>query len=418
MNKVAVSIVALLLCTVTFSQKAETEKKKVVMTFPKSDFFKNIKTYNIVIQGDDSWNKKLADEKTNTFENNVIKNKIEDYTRKDEENPDIKVLIGMHGSSHKSGANNTKSLEGDLRYLVLGKNNEIIYEYGKPSVMHNSNLDGNFVKSISTDLNDLAYRYLSSNNILLESKEIRIEYGVFEKVNDFSELLDYNSKTTEFLSKMDAQTLDNNYLDELEKFYTGFIGKEYKKLKAKDYNKVIYLNLTNVAMFRGDLEKAEEYLEVAKKNASMFNLWPDEMKRNIDGLVTLKKNDFPVRVQNLAYDSAYFIYVNGTLIQNDKKYSGKIKVHRFQNFQEGNILTTEDPANPKLSIEKENGEISSLFVKVDTTIKTESGLELKFLKYKGNFLLVQSTSEGCYKQYESTSDLVYCDKNGVIEIKN
>jgi hypothetical protein len=101
--------------------KADTNKKKVKITIPKSDFFKNIKTYNIIVQGDDTWNAEYADKTTKTYEHNVTKNTIEDYSKKDVSNPDVRVLMGYKGATYKRADNGTYLLDGDFKYLVLGK---------------------------------------------------------------------------------------------------------------------------------------------------------------------------------------------------------------------------------------------------------------------------------------------------------
>ncbi|MEG0851968.1 MAG: hypothetical protein RSD71_03945 [Flavobacterium sp.] len=136
MKKIALFLLLTVISSASYAQKADTNKKKVKITIPKSDFFKNIKTYNIIVQGDDTWNADYADKTTKTYEHNVVKNTIEDYSKKDVSNPDVRVLMGYKGSTYKRADNGTYVLDGDFKYLVLGKNNEIIYEKGTNAKMY------------------------------------------------------------------------------------------------------------------------------------------------------------------------------------------------------------------------------------------------------------------------------------------
>jgi hypothetical protein len=56
----------------SYAQKADTEKKKLKSTFQNLSFLK-IKTYDIIIQGDDTWNKDFADKKKLTRKKNTVK---------------------------------------------------------------------------------------------------------------------------------------------------------------------------------------------------------------------------------------------------------------------------------------------------------------------------------------------------------
>ena len=418
MKKTTLLLLLTFISGTSYAQKADTNKKKVNITIPKSEFFKNINTYDIIIQGDDSWNIEAADKEKLTYENNVTKNTIEDYTKKNTTNPDIRVLMGYKGATYKKADNGTYYLDGDFKYLVVGKNNEIIYEKGSNAKLYSPTYTN--VKpyvNLANDLNNIGYKYIKDNNFLSTEKEYTLNYGVFVKSEEFPELVEFNTKTDEFLSKIASNSLDPNYLGELEKFYLGYVGKEYPKLKPKDYNKVIYLNLSLTEMFRLNFSKSLEHLETAKQGAGMMSMWPDDTKANIESLIAVNKTNFDAKVENLTPDSAYFInFVNGTVTQNGKTQKGKIKVDRFANFSEGNIMSSGD-TKPKVWIYKENGEVDFVYVDDKTTITTEKGLELNYIPYQNIFLLVEKTADSGYKKYESSSNEVYYNQDGKFVVK-
>ncbi|CAI2767363.1 hypothetical protein [Flavobacterium collinsii] len=418
MKKITMFLLLALISGTSYAQKADTNKKKVKITIPKSDSFKNIKTYNIIIQGDDTWNATYAKKNSKTYENNVTKNTIEDYTKKDTTNPDVRVLMGYKGATYKRADNGTYLLDGDFKYLVLGKNNEILYEKGTNSRMYSGTyVNGKPNQSLASDLNNIGYKYLSDNNILITEKEFTLNYGLFEKAEEFSELVEFNTKTDEFLNKIAANSLDQSYLSELEKFYLSYVGKEYKKLKPKDYNKVIYLNLALTQMFLLNFDKSLEYLETAKQGAGMISLWPGEAQANITSLMTVNQKNLTAKVENPTFDSAYFIYINGSVSQNDKKLTGKLKTDRFANRAEGSIMDSNDPTAAKVWAYKDNGEVDFVVVNDKTTITTDKGLELKFISYDKSFILVEKTGDSCFKKYESNSNDVYCEKDGKFVIQ-
>lgn len=418
MKKITLFLLLAAITSTSYAQKADSNKKKIKLTIPKSEFFKNIKTYNIIVQGDDSWNATFQDKDSKTYEHNVAKNSFEDYTKKDTKNPDIRVLMGYKGATYKKADNGTYLLDGDFKYLFLGKNNEIIYENGVYARSYSSYyVNGKPYQSLATDLTNIGYTYLVNNNILINEKEFTLNYGVFEKVEEFPELAEFNTKTNEFLDKIASNSLDQSYLTELEKFYLGYVGKEYKKLKPKDYNKVIYLNLSLTQLFLLNFDKALEYLETAKQGAGMMSMWPTEATANITSLMTVNKKNFTVKVENPTFDSAYYIYLNGSVSQNGKTLTGKLKTDRFANRAEGSILSSNDPTAAKVWVDKGNGETDFVIVNDKTTITTDKGLELKFISYDRTFILVEKTADSCYKKYESISTDIYCEKDGKFELK-
>lgn len=418
MRKITLLLLLTVISSASYAQKADTNKKKVKITIPKSDFFKNIKTYNIIIQGDDSWNATFIDKNTQTYENNVVKNSIEDYSKKDVANPDVRVLMGYKGATYKKADNGTYLLDGDFKYLILGKNNEIIYEKGANAKMYSGTyVNGKPYQSLASDLNNIGYKYLADNNILATEKEFSFNYGLFEKAEEFPELVEFNTKTDEFLNKIASNSLDQSYLTDLEKFYLGYVGKEYKKLKPKDYNKVIYLNLSLTQLFLFNFDKALEYLETAKQGAGMMSMWPDEAKTNITSLMAVNQKNFTAKVENPTFDSAYFIYLNGSVSQNGKTLKGKLKTDRFANHAEGSIMQSNDPTQAKVWVYKDNAEVDFITVDDKTTITTDKGLELRFIKFDNAFILVEKTADSCYKKYESSLNDIYCEKDGKFELK-
>jgi hypothetical protein len=418
MKKITLFLLLAVISSTSYAQKTDTNKKKVKITIPKSDFFKNVKTYNIIIQGDDTWDKTYADKNTNTYEHNVAKNTLEDYSKKDVTNPDIRVLMGYKGQTYKRADNGTYLLSGDFKYLVLGKNDEIIYEKGSNANLYSTTyVNGKPNQSLASDLNNIGYKYLTDNNIFITEKEFALNYGLFEKAEEFPELVEFNTKTDEFLNKIASNSLDPSYLTELEKFYLGYVGKEYKKLKPKDYNKVIYLNLALTDMFLLNFDKSLEYLETAKQGAGMMSMWPDEAKANITSLMAVNQKNFATKVQNASFDSAYNININGSVTQKGETQTGKLKVSRFANLEEGSILASNDPTEAKVWIYKDNGDVDFIIVNDQTTITTDKSVELKFIKFNNVFLLVEKTTDGCFKKFESNSNDVYCEKDGKFELK-
>lgn len=418
MKKTTLFLLLTLIGSTSYAQKADTNKKKVKITIPKSELFKDIKTYSIIVQGDDTWNADYADKTSKTYEHNVPKNTIEDYTKKDVANPDVRVLMGYKGATYKKADNGTYVLDGDFKYLVLGKNNEILYEKGSNAKMYSATyVNGKPNQSLASDLNNLGYKYLTDNNILATEKEFSLNYGLFEKVEEFPELAEFNTKTDEFLNKIATNSLDQSYLADLEKFYLGYVGKEYKKLKPKDYNKVIYLNLSLTQVFLLNFDKALEYLETAKQGAGMMSMWPDEATANIKSLMAVNQKNIGTKVANPTFDSVYYIYLNGTVSQDGKTLTGKLKTDRFANRAEGSILQANDPTQTKVWAYKDNGDVDFVVVNDKTTITTDKGQELKFIKYDNGFILVEKTADSCYKKYESGSNDIYCEKDGKFELK-
>ncbi|WP_074722986.1 hypothetical protein [Flavobacterium frigoris] len=417
MKKITLFLLLTVITSASYAQKADTEKKKIKINIPKSELFKDIKTYNIIIQGDDTWNADFANKKKNTYENNLTKNTIEDYSKKDTINPDVRVLMGYKGATYKKASNGQYLLDGDFKYLVLGKNNEILYEKGSNAMLYSPTYNGKPYISLANDLNNIGYKYLTDNNIIISEKEIDFNYGFFDKAEEFTELAAFNTKTDEFLKKMETNSTDRTYLNEMEKFYLTYVGKEYKKIKPKDYNKVIYLNLSITQLLLNDFDKSLDYLETAKQGAGMFSMWPTEAKATIDSFITVNSKNSGVKVDNLTYDSAYYIYINGSVMQNGKTQTGKLKVDRFTNASEGSILSSNDPTKPKVWIYKDNGEVDFIFIDDKTTITTNNGIELIYIPYHSNFILVEKTADSCYKKFESNSNLIYCNQGGKFELK-
>lgn len=417
MKKTILLVLLAAIAGTSYAQKADTEKKKLKINIPKSEFFKKLKTYDIIIQGDDTWNKDFADKKKNTYEKNLTKNTIEDYSKKDTINPDVRVLMGYKGATYKKASNGQFVLDGDFKYLIVDKNNEIIYEKGANATMYSPTYNGKPYVSLTNDLNNIGYKYLVDNNIIVDEKEVNIHYGFFDKAEDFPELVEFNTKTQEFLTKIEAKSLNQSYLNDLEKFYLSFVGKEYKKVKTKDFNKVIYLNLTLTQLFSTQFEKALNYLETAKEGAGMFSMWPTDTQANIDGLILVNSKNEGVKIKNLSYDSAYYIYINGSVTKNGKTQTGKLKLDRFPNKAAGSIMDSNDPTKPKVWIYSDNGEVDFVLSDDATTIKTNEGLELIYITVGAELLLVEKLNDGCYKKYESNSTTIYCNQDGKFQVK-
>ncbi|MFC6267216.1 hypothetical protein [Frigoriflavimonas asaccharolytica] len=403
--------------TFIYAQKAEIEKKKVTIKIPKNEFYKGLNTYDIIIQGDDSWNKEYAHKTKKTYEHNVTKNSIENYSKKDTINPDFRVFMGYKGATYKKSSNGQFALDGDFKYLILDKNNEIIYEKGLNAAMYSVTYNGKPNQSLTNDLNNLAYKYIGDNNLITNEKEFTLNYGIFEKADKFEDLIEFNTKTDEFLNKIENNSLDNSYLSGLEKFYSSFVGKEYKKINSKDLNEIVYLNLSLVNLFLSNFDQSLEYLETAKQNVGMFSMWPTNTKSIIDSFILVNSKNSGVKINNLSYDSVYYINLDGSVIQKGQAKTGKLKIDRFANLSEGSLMKSDDPTKAKVWIYKDNGDADFVLVDDATTIKTNNGVELNFISYNNKFLLAEKTNDACYKQFESNSDVIYCNQNGKFEIR-
>jgi hypothetical protein len=101
------------LSTFSHSQKADTEKKTLKIAVPKSEFFKTIKTYDLIVQGDEKWNQLYKNDKTQTYELKVPDKEVQTDILLAKENADIKIIMGS--GAFKYGTENSQAfLESNI----------------------------------------------------------------------------------------------------------------------------------------------------------------------------------------------------------------------------------------------------------------------------------------------------------------
>ncbi len=404
--------------TSVFSQKADTEKKSTKITVPKSEFFRNIKTYDLIVQGDETWNQVYKNATKSTYELNVPDKDIKTDVLLATEKADLKIIMGS-GSFNYQKKNDQPLLVSNLKCLVLGKNNEIIYQSGAlTDCFGRYPISKDATISIISDLKDIGRSFGINNCLINNLTQIDLNYGFFDKTKDFPELEEYNVKTNEFLVNIESDKLSDIYLSELQTYYKSFIGKEYKKIKPKDFNKVIYLNLFWTELLKGNLNSANEYFEKAKEDAGIFSIWPMTTKNILKDLNLVNQKKFETKIENFSSDSAYYININGTVVINDKEQNGLIKVGRYCDTSSGNIASLDTYARPKLLVYNEKEELLFNTTGYDKNkIKTVKGLELNFMTIGSEYVLVEKTNDGNYRKFENNSNEIFVLTDGKLVLK-
>jgi hypothetical protein len=181
MNKFKTLLFLTFFSVVISAQKTDTAKKTFSIPIPKSDFFNAIKTYDIIIQGTDQWGYSKEYSKDKTFESFITNSQYKNDKQLDSISPDLKILVGF--TATKSGfkdATGRTNIVGDVQYLLLGKNNEIIVEQ---SVNKTYILEKSTYKTHEADLaNTLSietYKFLDQLLITKSEKEFKFNYVLF-----------------------------------------------------------------------------------------------------------------------------------------------------------------------------------------------------------------------------------------------
>lgn len=417
MKKIII-IVLISLSTFSYSQKADTEKKTLKIAVSKSEFFKTIKTYDLIVQGDEKWNQLYKNDKTQTYEFKVPDKEVQTDILLVKENADIKIIMGS--GAFKYGTENGQAfLESNIKYLILGKNNEIIYQSGVlTKSFGNIPTKNDPTLSIINDLKNIGRNFAIRNSLINNFTEVDFNYGFFDKTKDFPELEEYNKKTNEFIANIESNRLSESYLNELKTYYMSFIGKEYKKMKPKDFNKVIYLNLMWTDLLKGNLELANENFLKAKEDSGFFSVWPMTTGNILKDLALVNEKKFDSNIENLTSDSAYYININGSVIINDKEQKGFIKVGRYCDEDLGNIANLDRYSRPKLLVYNEKKELTFNTTGYEKNkIKTDKGLELNFMTIGNEYYLVEKTVDGNYRKYENNSKEIYVLNDGKLDLK-
>ncbi|WP_163409187.1 hypothetical protein [Flavobacterium ajazii] len=422
MIKIKVVAMFLLISASLNAQKADTKIKTFTIPVPKSEFFNSIKKYSIIVQGSDRWSYSSEHAKDETFEKEITLDKYKNDTKIDNANPDIKILVGYTPTKlRETNAMGQTTLEGDFSFLFLSKNNEIIYQtsINKACVLEKSAKKTN-ESDLANTLCGQVYELLDTLLITANETKTTFNYGNFEKCDEFPELVTFNTKTAEMLTKLEALSFEDAYLDEMQNFYKGYIGKQFGKMKDKDLNKVIYLNLSLIEIFKVNFEKANEYLAEAKQGAGLLSLWPDSAKKTISKFEFVnQRGDFKNKIDNLNSQSVYYISTKGTAYYKKKIFVGEFYVPRFKPTKSGSGgIMSLDSYSPNIMI-FENGKKTFDYPNGDQfNIKTEGGKEISFKKYNGEIIMVEKNTDGTYKPYESISSEVYTSPdNEKLELK-
>lgn len=420
MNKIRLLAVFLFMATNSNAQKTDTGIAKITIPIPKSEFFNSIKKYEIIIQGSDKWMYSTEHSKDETFQNNITLDRYKQDPKIDSVNPDMKVLVGFTPTkSLFINANGQSIMEGDFIFLVLTKNNEIIFKNAYHLICAQEK-SSTHEETMANTLCKQAYEYLDQLLITTNEREFSFVYGFFEKTEELQELVSFNSKTDELIAKLKTLSFEDSYLDETEAFYKNYIGKQYGKIKEKDLNKLIYLNLSMIEVFKLNLDKSYEYFTEANKGAGLLSLWPSKVMKNIQQLQFVNQNTFTNKIENLNSKTAYYITINGTAKYKKKSFVGKFYLPRFKpapTGQQSNIIRL-DSYSPNVLI-YENDKLTYNYPNAkDFSFTTESGKEIGFKSLRGENVMVEKNSDGTYKLYEEISNDVYTSKDDKkIELK-
>ena len=250
MTKIHIAAFFLMLTVAVNAQKADTETKKFKIPVPKSDYFNAIKKYNIIVQGISKWDRSREFLPNETFQKDITIDRYKNDKQIDSISPDLKILVGLVPSKYLFNASGQPSVTGDLSFLILGKNNEIIT---MASVSRTIPLDRVKGRNQETEMANAlclqAYDLLDGYLITKNDVELTFNYGIFEKCEAFPELVEFNTKTQELLGKLEALTFEDAYLDQMQNFYKGYLGKPAGKIKDKEITKIVNLNLSLIEIF-------------------------------------------------------------------------------------------------------------------------------------------------------------------------
>lgn len=410
MTKVKTAFLFLLLSVAVGAQKTDTETKKFTIPVPKSEYFNAIKKYNIVIQGIDKWNRSRDFLPNETFQKDITLDKYKNDKQIDSISPDLKILVGYNPSKYLFDATGRPSVSGDLHFLILGKNDEIITMANVNRTLPLDRVKGRTQETeMANALCQQAYDLLDGYLITKNDVELTFNYGVFEKCEAFPELVEFNTKTQELLTKLQALSFEDKYLDEMETYYKGFTGKTFGKIKDKDLNKVIYLNLSLIEIFKVNFPKAEEYLATAKEGAGLLSMWPDNARNNLQILEFVNQNNFKHKIETITSRTAYAVVLKGTAYYKKKIFTGTFEFTRFKPAAtSGGSIVSLDSYSPSIAIYEGTDKAGYVWPNGNQfNVKTTDGKEISFKKYKGELIMVEKNADGTFKPYESESDDVY-----------
>jgi hypothetical protein len=415
------TLLFLLIAFAAFAQKTDTETKKIKIPVPKSEFFNAVKKYDIIIQGHENWGYTEKYDRTKTYQRYITLPEYSSDTKIDSINPDVKILVGFAPTQSRTvDQNGWTTIHGNFSYLILSKDNAIIYE----SCVNTSCILSKTGKVYETNMANTLY--LEANKMLekllinKDEEEFTFNYGLFEKTEGFPELEAFNTKNTELLAKLETLNFDDAYLEEAQTFYKSYIGKQFGKIKEKDLNKVIYLNLSLIEIFKVNFKKADEYLTVAEQGAGLLSMWPGNARGNLNRFNFINQTTFNTKLENLNPTSVYYINTVGTATYKEKtSFTGFFEIPRFKpSGSDGNMISLDSGYTPNFLI-YEKGRLTNDYPNSNKFhIKTDSGKDLYIMKLKSDYVMVEKLSDNTYKRYETKSDDIYTSSdNEKLELK-
>lgn len=415
------TILFLLVTFASFAQKTDTETKKIKIPVPKSEFFNAIKKYDIIIQGHKNWGYTEKYDRTKTYQRYITLPEYSSDTKIDSINPDIKILVGFEPTqSRTTDQNGWTTIYGNFSFLILSKDNAIIHESSVNTSCTLSKTGRSYETNMANTLYLEANKMLENLLINKDEQEFVFNYGLFEKTEGFPELDAFNAKNTELLAKLETLNFDDAYLEETQTFYKSYIGKQFGKIKEKDLNKVIYLNLSLIEIFKTDFKKASEYLTVAEQGAGLLSMWPDNAKGNLKRFNFINQTTFNTKLENLNPTSVYYINTVGTATYREKtSFTGFFEIPRFKPGGSGGGMMSLDSGYTPNFLIYEKGKLTNDYPNSNKFhIKTDSGKDLYIMKLKSDYIMVEKLSDNTYKRYETKSDDVFTSSdNEKLELK-
>lgn len=435
MIKSKIAIIFLFFAGIATAQKVDVESKKFSIPIPKSDFFAKLK-YDIIIQGEQirfkgndngelnffSWDTLVANPDTKDYQYLIDTKRYKDDKNLDKNNPDIRIYAGFKDlQGPVVNADGSVNVRGDFRFIFLGKNNEIILDQ---NVFRNIQIERNSTKKYEADLantiTNATYDLLDQLLITKNEKEFSFNYGEFEKAEAFPELVTFNTKTSELLVKLQSLNFEDAYLDEMETFFKSYIGKTFGKLKEKEINRAAYVNLALIQLFKVNYTKGYEYAALAKDVAGFLAMWPSNLKSNFDQLQFVNTNSFDARpkFENIYNEAVYKYKFKGTAVYKNKKtFVGTFEIKRFiptNPASVGALSLTSDPVYKSFFyIFNEKGVTEAAYPNSENfVIKTDTGKEIRYLKYDRSYIVVEKRADNTYIPFESSSTDVYVSPDG------
>lgn len=392
------------------AQKADVKTHDIKATFEQPEILKNTKTYSYTIQDDGKyWNYTPTEENPTIASNTdgINLSGLELVT----ENPDLQVIVGFLGG-RLTNNQGLIGLQGTYSIIVLNKDN-------KQLLAIDDTITYNVVASDS--------KYANKNNFVLKalivtsyvekllkeyehlfsgSTDLKIPFGVFKKTKG-GVAENFNKTSQPLIDAILDNTNDTASLEKAIAFWKAQLDVDFgKKVKDKMKNKVIYANLTSASLLLKDLEAANTYLELVKKNTGFFDLWTANYSpifSRFESLQSLEKAD-KLRTVNVTPNSLYFITIptgQYTYKSKDPINYSKIEIQNFVPNIKSGMASLDSKVKPEIYIYENGVKTLRHFGDGNNTIITENGEEIIFKVYKGEYKPCLKQEDGTYKIYNS-----------------